>query len=705
MPALTAKVYGLPSQDCTTWLDSMASRLANPATRLFDYAGLPAGYEQGAVMWPANTTTGSAHEVTVCYQAGANAVGVVMLSTPAVSDATAFAPLLKSIGAAAQATVAAGTPSPRPIPPSGRLAATTPGGPLLLPTAGIEVDLPRVANQTWSVRGSAVRKSGGESVFKDELGRWVRGQYAGGARVQMGDLTDACPEWQAKLLSASTGGGRLELSGEAGPGLNATAAWGSVEGRPQVAVCAQNGSYELNVLVWDAPQAGLVMDEAKARGLLAAHRAFIQSVVTAWPSGPHPESRPAHDSRLSISGLERARTVRLPAAGYDVAIPDDGLIWQLAKQAPKSDGKAPLDTLTMRLPSASMLSLFVEHSTGSTDCAGVLRKGVEARGGAVGAGVTNMPSGYAPEVGRLTDSNGTQTLVVCRAGAKHLTMVQIADKWRTEDLGRLVPILGAIAKAGDKATPGGAATPPAQVRPQSTQQTPPQSQPARPATPRQQPTPQPSPRSGRRAAIHFIGWWETELALSKRTSDRNTSQWPDTRVTYLGAAIGIMNARISSFSWNWRVAGGGSFDWAGTFGPRRNTPEYGGQHWYLDADFGFGFGMGRHMSLTIGPGWHAMSGPITRNAGFTAGAMLLHLPAGDDEALGWSLRVTPVFLMTRNNMNVMAPLMAEFRLFIGSNLTAGVEFQYIDPEADAKHTPAKAWATIFKFGIGARSAR
>lgn len=703
MPSLVARVYGLTSQDCTAWLDSMASRLDNPATRLFEYAGVPPGYDQGAVMWPADGGAGTSHEVTVCHQIGPNAMGVAMLSNPAVADATAYEPLLKSLAAAAQAALPAGSPKPRPIPPSGRLAATSPGGPLLLPAGGVEVDLPRVANQLWSVRGSAVRMDDGLTVFKDELARWVRGVFVGGARVQLGDLSEGCPEWQAKLLAVSTGGGRLELSGEAGAGLYATAAWGVVDSRPQVAVCAEHNGYELNVTVWDAPQAGLVMDEAKARGMLAANRPFIQSVLKAWPGGADREARPGQDARLAVTALERGRTVRLPASGYSVEIPDDGLFWEPVQSEPNADDTLPLDALTLLLPSASMLDVYIEPVAGSTDCASVLQKGVEAAGGTMDSGVANMPSGYASVVGRVVESSGSHILVVCHASANRLTLVQLVDNWRIDDLGRFVPILGAIAKASDKAPAAVASAPPPQSRPQPVQQRP--QPPPRPPERRPDPTPEPPPRTGRRAAVHFMGWWETELALSKRDSDRDTSRWPDTRVTYLGVAMGIQNARISGFSWNWRVAGGGSFDWAGAFGPRRNTPEYGGQHWYLDADFGLGFGMGRHTSLTFGPGWHAMTGPITRNAGFTAGAMLLHLPAGDDEALGWSLRVTPVFLMTRNNMNVMAPLMAEFRLFVGGSLTMGLEFQYIDPEADAKRTPAKAWATIFKFGIGARSAR
>ncbi|MEZ4265460.1 MAG: hypothetical protein R3F39_03705 [Myxococcota bacterium] len=702
MPALTARIYGVQNQDCTTWLDAMASRLTNPAQRLFDYPGVPAGYEPGAVMWPFDRTTGTAHEVTVCYQIGSNLMGVAMISTPAVADATPFAPLLESLAAAAQAAVPAGSYKARPIPPSGRLAQTSPGGPLLLPAAGIEIDLPRVANQIWSVSGSAKKKDAEQNVFKDELARWVRGEFVGGARVQLGELTDGCPEWQAKLLSAATGGGRIELSGEAGGGLYATAAWGVIDSRPQVAVCAQNNGYDLNITVWDPPQAGAVMDEAKARGLLAANRPFIQAVVKAWPAGPDLNARPAHDARLQISGLERARTLTLPSSGYTLELPDDGLFWHLVRAEPKSGGPEPLDSLTMLLPSASMADVYIEHVASTTDCPGVLRKGMEARSGTVVSDLSNLPSGYDAAAGRVSSGADSHTLVLCHASAKHLVLVQLADRLPIQDLGRFVPILGAIAKASDKAPSTAAARPPvqqpAQVRPQPTQQPP-------RATPRQDPPPQPPPRSSRRGSTHFIGWWETEVALSHRNSDRDTSRWPDTRVTYLGVATGLLHAKISGFSWNWRVAGGGSFDWAGTFGPRRNTPEYGGQHWYLDADVGLGFGMGRHTSLTFGPGWHAMSGPITRNAGFTAGAMLLHLPAGDDEAFGWALRVTPVFLMTRNNMNVLAPLMAEFRVFIGSSITVGLELQYIDPDSDAKRTPAKAWATIFKFGIGGRSAR
>lgn len=458
MPSLTARVLGLPATDCTAWLDSMATRLTNRATRLFEYAGVPAGYGQGAVLWPGDDAAGTPQDVAICYQAGANAMGVAMLSTPAASDATPFEPLLKSLAAAAQATVAAGTPKPRPIPPSGRLAATSPGGPLLLPGAGIEVVLPRVANQTWSVRGSAVRKSDGES-FKDELSRWVRGQFVGGAMIQLGDLSLGCPESQAKLLSVSRGGGRLEMSGEAGAGLHATAVWGTIGSRQQVAVCAQDGSYDLVVTVWDAPKARVVMDEARARGVLAANRALIESVVTAWRGGPDPEARPTHDSRLVVSGLERARTVRLPRAGYDVEIPDDGLFWRWTKQEPKSDGTMPLDRLTLLLPIASMLTMHVEHSPGSTDCASVLRRGVAGAGGSVSTGVANMPPEYAREVGRIVESDGSHTLVLCHASAKHMVLVQLGDHWRIEDLGRFGPILSAIAKASDEAPTAGAAPP------------------------------------------------------------------------------------------------------------------------------------------------------------------------------------------------------------------------------------------------------
>lgn len=695
MPSFTARLYGLQSTGCTTWLDSMASRHDNPAQRLLDVAGVPPGYAAGAVTWPANPDTGSAQEVSYCVPAGPNALGIAMITTPDTDDATPYAPLLTALADAARTSIPAGSPKLAPFAATGPMATTSTGGAALLPASGLTVDLPRVANQTWTLAGSATLREDKKAIFKDNLSRWVKGRFVGGVQIQLGDLHEGCPEWQSNTLAAATSGARFQHSGEAGGDLEPTAVWTMYGTQPQISVCAAKDGYELYIVLLEPHRDNQPVDEAAARGILAANRPIIQAVVSAWKTGAGLDVRPSRDPRLLSVGMPGPRTVRLPNAGYDVAIPDDGLVWELAAQK----DSAALDALTLQLPSATMADLYVEHVANSTDCAATMRQGMAAKGGTEVQNLLNVPSGYSTLAGRLPSKGGVETVVLCHAAPRHLVLVQISDQWPTTDLGRFVPILGAIAKASDQFQ-GTASAPPVQTPPPAVvpTQPPPRVQPVEPA-----PTPTP-PASGRRGTMHFIGWWETEVALSHRDSDRDTSRWPDTRVTYLGLGMGFLNAKISGFSWNWRAAVGGSFDWRGAFGPRANTPEYGGQHWFLDADAGLGFGMGRRTSLTFGPGWHGTSGPITRNAGFTVGAMLLHLPE-DDEALGWSLRVTPLFLMTRNNMNVMAPLMAEFRLFVGSALTMGVEFQYIDPEADAKRTPAKAWATIFKFGIAVRSAK
>ncbi len=463
MPALTARIYGVHDQQCIPWLDSLASRLEKPATRLFDYPGVPAGYAQGAVMWPADDAAGTGHQIGVCHPIGDDLIGVAMNSTPAVSDATLFAPLLQALATAAQAASPAGSAKPRVIPPSGRLAQTSPGGPLLLPAAGIEVDLPRVAGQTWTVSGVAWKKASLQGS-DDELARWVRGVFVGGARVQLGKLTGGCREWQARFLGHATGGGRMELSGEAGGGLDATAAWGLVGSRPEVAICAQDGTYELNLTVWGPRRSGAAMDEAMARALLTANRPFIQAVVKGWSAGPAPDARPAHDPRLHVAGVERARTVELPTSGASLEIPDDGFFWLLDKPEHKPGSPAPLDRLAMLLPGTLTTSLYIERVPSTTDCADALRKGMESRGGAVITGLSNVPSGYDAAAASIT-KDGSHTLVLCHASAKHLVLVHIDDHWPTRDLGRFVPILGAIAKASDKAP----ATPPAQAGPQPEQ--------------------------------------------------------------------------------------------------------------------------------------------------------------------------------------------------------------------------------------------
>ncbi|MCB9730295.1 MAG: hypothetical protein H6744_18055 [Deltaproteobacteria bacterium] len=695
LPEISARVYGLPNQDCGTWLDSMASRLANPARRLFDYAGIPAGWDPGAIIWePAEDRRWQ--EVTVCYQAGANALGVALISTPAQSDATAWTPLLKALGDAAQRTVPAGTPARRDIPSSGLRAAFTAGGPLLLPATGARIELPGAANQMWSVNGSAVAKSDGTHVYKDMLSRWVRGEFQESVRIQMGDLSDGCPEWLSLVASGGSFGGRLELSGEAGGGLYGTAAWAVFESKPRVAVCAESGRYRLNVLIEERPQTDPKLDEAKARGLLASHRALIQTLLEAWQRGADDDARPAHDPRLLAVALPGPRKVHLPASGLDLNIPDDGLFWDMVAAEGDGDG---LDSLTLRVPAATMTDIYLEPVATRSDCAGLIQEVAQAEAtGSTSQSPPNLPTGWHPTVARFSVDPGSQTLVLCHSGSNRAVLAYVVDRAPVQDLARYVLVLGAIARASDSGVSAPKVTPP------PARATPPPTPEPRPVVRRETPPPPPPTPSGRRSTKHFMGWWETEVALSHRDSPRDKSDYPDTRVTYLGAGMGFMNAQISGFSWNWRLAAGGSFDWRGAFGPRHNTPEFGGQHWYLDADVGFGFGMGRSLSLTFSPGWHATSGPITRNAGFVAGLMLLHAPP-DDEALAWSLRVTPVFLMTRNNQNLMAPLQAEFRLFVGGALSLGVEFQYIDPDADTKKTPAKAWATIFKFGVGFRSSR
>lgn len=322
-------------------------------------------------------------------------------------------------------------------------------GKVVLPITGLAIDLPKDKRKTatWALSGSwSLSADGGtfdgrdvvDQKLGDKLvaGNWIHVGYfdAGDCATVVKEL-DVPDRW---TLTRPLYGQPFELAG-------GTYDLGDPLGKvPAVALCAgaKDGARLLLYhffLDGKPPKPGAPTAAALAKDKLLA------SVTKAWKTGATGPVQTTHHPEIRQRGdVAATRTVTLPHANLTVALPDDGFVWLVRKDA-------EADFLDRMAPGSPDLTVEVAKVPGMTcdDLAKAVTLPTKAEPPPSG-----VPAGWTVMATLIVDK--ALERLVCRQIGDDLLAVGLMGSPPTDpqsrDFGPLAPLLAALATAAG-ATP------------------------------------------------------------------------------------------------------------------------------------------------------------------------------------------------------------------------------------------------------------
>ena len=201
-------------------------------------------------------------------------------------------------------------------------------------------------------------------------------------------------------------------------------------------------------------------------------------------------------------------------------------------------------------------------------------------------------------------------------------------------------------------------------------------------------------------------WNGAEVGVSHRDSAAlglDTDRYAPTRFTWPGLELGALGGQRTGLGA--RLAVAVAFDLPGAFDDDvSNSARFGGLHLEAALEALANLALGPDLVLSLGAGWHGLSGPLTKNSSL---ALSLYLASPPDAFAGtaWFLRVTPAQLFASNERELLSPLAVELRVALPGGVVLGAEGQWVPaPGADTEDTPAEGWALFLRVGVGLATA-
>lgn len=321
---------------------------------------------------------------------------------------------------------------------------SVPGGPTQLPTSGLIIDLPTASDFSYKLSGSWALDAAGDGFdtrdvvdeFDSATGRLVSGNWilmgyfnAGGCESVLAEMNFASP-----VITTET------VWGETWRVLNGVFEFDNDLGRrPAAALCRENSLGQALLLERflvnqseTLPYTALMTD-VRASEVLA-------NVSRAYSANRHGDIKPLRRPEVKARGEgTAARTVHLPKAGLDVALPDDGYLW-----LPYSDDDMETDMLNRLLPTLPEVSVEV-MSIDSFTCPDLIASFDDPAMQDVRP--TGLPDNWVPAPGVVVD--GEVELIACHPTQYGVLLAGIFNGTDSRDVASLAPLLSAFAEAAE----------------------------------------------------------------------------------------------------------------------------------------------------------------------------------------------------------------------------------------------------------------
>ncbi|MBE7452644.1 MAG: hypothetical protein HS111_28335 [Kofleriaceae bacterium] len=318
-------------------------------------------------------------------------------------------------------------------------------GPITLPLSGLQVTLPRDKRKdfAWQVASSFSLDANGAYDARDVVDELVKDKLVGGNWVIVGHFdAGGC----AKVVAATAfsdawsverdqWGSRWSIRG----GLFTFDS--SLGKRPALVMCAsREGRKQLLLYHFFLDREAMTQ-----KAMLAAlpRLPVLERAARAWRSDGTAPVEPLRRAEVRTRGaVTAARTVRLPVAGRDLALPDDGFVWGVTPP----DGGADVDWLWRAAPALPEQSLEVMRVPGMA-CREVIATMTAAP--RADANPRNLPAGWQPGPALLVNGALERTACLDVQGAAIVVGLQTVPDNVPEasDFGPLAPLLGALAAA------------------------------------------------------------------------------------------------------------------------------------------------------------------------------------------------------------------------------------------------------------------
>jgi hypothetical protein len=315
---------------------------------------------------------------------------------------------------------------------------TVPGGNVVLPLSGLEIDLP-VLSGGLSYRVSGSWRLGGkgfdgrdvvDEVRDDTLvaGNWIMLGYftAGGCGATV-DETKLDGAWKADL---DLWGTRWTMRG------GVYTFDGTLGRQPAVVLCARLGENKAILLYrffLEQPESmtrAAMLDAVRQAAVLeAAWRAYREERTA-------PVAPTKREEVRNRGTIPSTRNEKLAVTGLVLQLPDDGFVWLV-----RHDGKATTDFINRMAPALPEVRLEVAH-LGQPTCAAAFAV-IETEKRRVAP--QSLPPGWEPGPQLVVD--GDLELTACRHIARGVVLVGVFQGPRRVDVAYLAPLLDAIAQA------------------------------------------------------------------------------------------------------------------------------------------------------------------------------------------------------------------------------------------------------------------
>ncbi len=316
------------------------------------------------------------------------------------------------------------------------------GGRTVLPTSGLEIELPARDGLAYHLSGSwSLNDAAGTYDSRDVVdekrgdtlvaGNWVMlGYFTAGECGSVVGETKLDGAW---TTTADLWGARWQARGGVYTFSN------SLGRKPAVVLCSgetSTGQLLLYRFLIDEPET--IGREAMLAKV--ADAAVLQSAWQAFRDGRTVAIEPTRRSEVKNRGeIPPGRAVTLPHTGLALDIPDDGSIWMVQR---KPD--ASTDMIDRMAPSLPEVTVEIARFTAGSCAEAFDMISTEKR---PGVEPLELPSGWVPGPQLVVD--GDLELIACRPGSGAMTLIGVFQGPRRLDVGYLAPLLGAIARAVD----------------------------------------------------------------------------------------------------------------------------------------------------------------------------------------------------------------------------------------------------------------